>query len=75
CPISHQDAEEMVAELKAHPILEGARGRKPVDKKALVSTLLSVSRLLEAENPKEFDLNPLMASEKGCVAVDMRLIK
>ena len=46
-----------------------------MNQKAIVSTLLKVCRLLEEENPKEFDLNPLMADEKGCVAVDMRIIR
>ena len=75
CPITRKDAEEMVHELKAYPILAGARGRKPVNQKALVNTLVQVSTLLQKENPAEFDINPLMADEKGCVAVDMRILK
>ncbi len=74
CPINEDDAKEMIGELVAHPILAGARGRKPINESALVSTLLKVSRLLQHENPKEFDLNPVFADEKGCVAVDMRII-
>ena len=34
-----------------------------------------VSKLLAAEDPAEFDINPLMADEEGCVAVDMRILK
>ena len=75
CPITRKDAEEMVHELKAYPILAGARGRKPVNQTALVNTLVQVSTLLQKENPAEFDINPLMADEKGCVAVDMRILK
>jgi acetyl-CoA synthetase (ADP-forming) len=75
CPITRQDAEQMIGELRAYPILAGARGRKIVNRKALVETLLKVSRLLFEEDPKEFDINPLMADEKGCVAVDMRILK
>ena len=75
CPITKKDAEEMICELRAYPILSGARGRKPVDKPALVNTLVKVSELLQKENPAEFDINPLMADEKGCVAVDMRILK
>lgn len=74
CPIKKEDALGMISELKARPILDGARGRKPIDKSALVRALLSVSRLLQKENPSEFDINPLMADEKGCVAVDMRIL-
>jgi acetyl-CoA synthetase (ADP-forming) len=75
CPITRQDAEQMIGELRAYPILAGARGRKPVNRKALAGTLLAVSKLLLKEDPKEFDINPLMADEKGCMAVDTRMLK
>jgi len=75
CPITKKDAQEMICELRAYPILAGARGRKPVNKAALVNALVKVSDLLQKENPAEFDINPLMADEKGCVAVDMRILK
>lgn len=75
CPITEGDARQMVHELRAYPILAGARGRKPVNERALISTLMKVSRLLESEDPKEFDINPLIVDSSGCTAVDMRLIK
>ncbi|MFA6328420.1 MAG: acetate--CoA ligase family protein [Candidatus Micrarchaeia archaeon] len=75
CPITKKDAQEMIHELRAYPILAGARGRKPVNQSALVDALVNASRLLEKENPAEFDINPLMADEKGCVAVDMRILR
>lgn len=74
CPIKSEDAQQMISELRSYPILAGARGRKPISQPALVSTLMAVSRLLQKEDPKEFDINPLMADEKGCTAVDMRII-
>ena len=75
CPINEEDARQMVHELRSYPILAGARGRKPVNEKELVGTLLKVSKLLMKEDPKEFDINPLIADSEGCVAVDMRIIK
>lgn len=74
CPISKEDALEMIHELRAFPILMGARGRKPVNINALASTLVKVSVLLESENPSEFDINPILADEKGCIAVDVRML-
>ena len=74
CPITKEDAQEMIAELHGYKILSGARGKKPINKGALVATLLKVSALLEKENPKEFDINPLVADGKGCIAVDVRVI-
>jgi len=75
CPITRQDAQEMICELRAYPILAGARGRKPVNRAALEDTLIRVSQLLLKEDPSEFDINPLMADENGCVAVDMRILR
>ena len=75
CPVTKGDVEEMIEELRGHPILEGARGRKPVDRKALVDTILAVSKLLLKEDPAEFDINPLMVNDKECLAVDMRLLR
>ncbi|MFA6907596.1 MAG: acetate--CoA ligase family protein [Candidatus Micrarchaeia archaeon] len=75
CPITRKDAQEMILELRAYPILAGARGRKGVNQKALVDALVRVSGLLQKENPSEFDINPLMADEKGCVVVDMRMLR
>ena len=75
CPITEEDARSMVRELRSYPILAGARGKKPVNERELVSTLMKVSHLLEKENPREFDINPLIADSQGCVAVDMRIIK
>lgn len=75
CPITKADAEEMITELHGYKMLAGARGTKAVDQAALVSTLMKVSRLLEKEDPKEFDINPLVAYGKGCVALDVRIIE
>ncbi len=75
CPIAKGDAQEMIRELRAYPILAGARGRKPISQTALVGTLLKVSNLLMEEDPLEFDLNPLVAGEKDCVALDMRILR
>ncbi|MFA4983238.1 MAG: acetate--CoA ligase family protein [Candidatus Micrarchaeia archaeon] len=74
CPIGNDDAIEMIHELKSFPILMGARGRKPANISSLASALVRVSRLLEKENPSEFDINPLLVDEHGCVAVDVRLL-
>lgn len=72
CPLTPQDVGEMVAELKVHPLLEGARGKKPIDKKALESLVLRACRFMQEEDIKEMDLNPVVFDEKGCDIVDAR---
>ena len=79
CPITRLDAEEMLAELKGKAVLEGARGRKPVAKPAIVETLLKIGGedgllMRHAADIKEADVNPLIVSDRGAVAVDARFV-
>ncbi len=74
-PISESDAREMVTEVRASPILKGYRGQPPADIKAVVGILMNTSRLvMEHEEIKELDLNPIMVYEKGAKTVDARII-
>ncbi len=79
CPITRLDAQEMLAELKGAAILKGARGRKPVSQEAIIDVLLKVGGengllMAHADDIKEADINPLIVSESGAVAVDARFI-
>lgn len=79
CPITERDAEAMLDEIKGAPILAGARGRAPVDRKALVAALLAfggpegVLMALDGE-AAEVDVNPLIAGLNGVVAADARIL-
>jgi acyl-CoA synthetase (NDP forming) len=79
CPITPLDAEEMLAELKGAAILDGARGKKPLPKAAIIDTLLKMGGeggllMRHAADIKEADINPLIVSETGAVAVDARFV-
>jgi acetate---CoA ligase (ADP-forming) subunit beta len=79
CPITRLDAAEMIGEIKTHPLLEGVRGRAGIDATALVDALLAIGGenglLAEAgKDVAEIDLNPLLASNQGIVAVDARIV-
>ena len=79
CPITRLDAGEMLDELKGAAILKGARGRKPVSRDAIIDVLLKVGGedgllMRHAEDFKEVDINPLIVSATGAVAVDARFI-
>lgn len=79
CPITRLDAGEMLDELKGAAILSGARGRKPVSREAIVDVLLKIGGedgllMRHAEDFKEADINPLIVSDTGAVAVDARFI-
>jgi len=79
CPIARIDAEEMLDELKAAAILKGARGGKPASREAIIEVLLKMGGedgllLKHAADISEADINPLIVSETGAVAVDARFI-
>jgi acetyltransferase len=76
-PLSLLEAEEMLTQIRARALLEGVRGQPPVDKLAIVETLLRVSQLVQ-DFPEiiEMDINPLMVYHQGegALALDMRLV-
>ena len=74
-PISPTAAKKMIQETKAYPVLQGVRGRPPVDIKALRRLLLQCSDLVESyPDIQEMDLNPVIAHEKGLSIVDARIL-
>ena len=75
CPITKKDVEEMVFELKSHPLLTGARGKKPINMKLLTSLLLRTCKFMQKEDIKEMDLNPVVFDSEGCDIVDARFRK
>ncbi|WP_372678842.1 acetate--CoA ligase family protein [Desulfosarcina sp.] len=73
-PVTDAEAREMVDGIQASALLDGVRGEKPVDKAALVDLIQRLSKLVtDFPQIKELDLNPVMAFEKGAVAVDARI--
>ncbi len=76
-PFSRNEAEQMLEELRARALLDGVRGRPPMDKEAIVDALLRIGQLAQ-DFPEivELDINPLMVFEQGqgAVAIDMRLV-
>ena len=74
-PLEREDAREMIRGIKGYRLLEGYRGREPVDIVTLEDMLLKVSQFVD-DNPKikEIDLNPIFAYKDGAVAVDARVI-
>jgi acyl-CoA synthetase (NDP forming) len=74
-PIADFDAREMIEEIKGKAIFEGARGFPKADKNAIVRILLAISAGLQKHpDIDELDINPLMVTEKGVIAVDARVI-
>jgi acetyl coenzyme A synthetase (ADP forming)-like protein len=73
-PLRDIDAHEMIREIKSYRMLEGVRGEPARDLDALADVLLRVSQLAQ-RHPQitELDINPLLALERGVIAVDARV--
>jgi acyl-CoA synthetase (NDP forming) len=74
-PVTKSDVEEMIDEIEGKKILKGYRGLPIVNREELVSLILKISKIIE-DYPeiKEMDLNPVVGTEKGLVAIDARII-
>jgi acetyl coenzyme A synthetase (ADP forming)-like protein len=73
-PLTDADAEQLVTEGKAGTLVRGFRGKPPADEQALTDLLHRLSRLGDdLHEVAELDLNPVIASPDGCVAVDARI--
>ena len=74
-PINPGDALEMMGEIKGKVLLTGIRGLPGAEPEELVDILVKVSRLIE-NNPEidEMDINPLLITPKGVMAVDARVL-
>ena len=72
-PLTDREASEAVRSLRSYPLLDGYRGTPAVDVAALEQVLLRVSALVE-DHPQiaEFELNPVVVSQHGAIAVDAR---
>lgn len=76
-PIDEREATKMVGSIKTIKLLQGVRGEKPSDLKAIADSLQRLSQLVvDFPEIKEFDINPLLVLEegKGARVVDARII-
>lgn len=74
-PLNDRLARRMLDSLRIRPLLYGFRGRSAINIEKLVETLMRFSYLI-AENPliAELDVNPLLVTSDGALALDARVI-
>jgi len=73
-PISESEALKMISDLRAYPILKGTRGQTGIDLIKFADAIVKVSNLVQAiPEIVELDINPLLASSKDLIAVDVRI--
>ena len=75
-PLALKDIESMIRCLKAHSLLEGYRGSKPVNVEELHRLLKTFSDfVMDLESLFEsIDLNPVICSPTRCVVADARIM-
>jgi len=73
-PLTGTDADDLIRQIRAAPLLLGHLGQPAADLGALRGTLLRVSRLADdLPQVAELDLNPVIARPDGAFAVDARV--
>lgn len=79
CPITRRDARRMLDTLRGARLLRGWRGAPPVDEVAVVEAMLRIGgedglMMALADVVAELDINPLIVSPHGVMAVDARIV-
>ena len=73
-PLDLKLARDLIAETRLSRLLAGYRDRAPADLDAIAMTLVRVSQLItDLPVITELDINPLLADEKGVIALDARI--
>jgi acetyltransferase len=74
-PLNRTLAQRLIEQTQIFKALQGVRGRKPIDLNALENLVVRFSQLV-VEQPAiaEIDLNPLLASPEGLLALDARVL-
>jgi acyl-CoA synthetase (NDP forming) len=73
-PAGEEEFRRMLRSVRGYPLLEGVRGQKPKDMKALIAVMKAVSTLI-SNHPEidQIDMNPVLVYEKGVTVVDVRI--
>lgn len=74
-PVTEEGAEALLRSLRIAPLLDGARGRAPMDVAAAARAAAALSRVA-AEHPEiaEVEVNPLLATPGGALGLDARIV-
>lgn len=73
-PLSCEEAQGMIRQLKSYKIIQGVRGQEGVNEIKFAEAVARISVLVKiAPEIFEMDLNPLLGNKAGVVAVDARI--
>ncbi len=73
-PLCDTEIESMIQELPSSEILDGIRGKPPVDKASLKTAIEAVANLMvNFDQIESVDVNPIVVSASGTLALDARI--
>lgn len=74
-PLTVEKIEKLIAKTKAARYLQAFRNMPAVNKQALIDVLMNVSKLVtDFPEIESLDINPLVADEHDCIALDARIL-
>ncbi|WP_262177479.1 acetate--CoA ligase family protein [Haloarcula laminariae] len=73
-PVTHAEARAAIEELQVADLLKGYRGSDAADLDALADVVVTVGDLVADRPIAELDLNPILASADGAVALDALVV-
>jgi acyl-CoA synthetase (NDP forming) len=74
-PVTPRAAMEMLDDLRGHRLLDRVRGRAAIDRSAVAAMLVALGRLgADRADLLEVDLNPVIATARGAIAVDALVV-
>ena len=75
-PLDERTARALIARTQVGALLDGFRGRPPLDREAVVAALIALSRLVldAGARIESIDVNPFLARRRGGVALDALVV-
>ena len=73
-PLTVGDAQEMIREIRAYPLLRGVRGQGAIDLGAVEDILLTISQMAsDFPQIQEAEFGPILVGDEGAFVTDLRL--
>jgi acyl-CoA synthetase (NDP forming) len=73
-PVKKEDAQWLIKQVKGYKLLEGYRGKPPVDISILLDMIVTVSEFIATGMIKEIDLNPVSLYPEGAMVLDAKVL-
>jgi len=72
-PMTAEEADLLIRQVKGYRLLEGYRGQPPVDIRALIQVIITVSNFISSGLVEEIDLNPVALYPTGAIVLDAKM--